>query len=302
MVNTLGKSLNHKPFPDRSIAVLGANGQLGQALMRAFGGAAVAFNRTHCDFLRRESIDSAVGSHPFLWVVNAVAYTNVDAAESHVDLCYEVNGTAVGYLAAACQRNGSRLLHVSTDYVFGGDLNRRVPYTELDSASPQSVYAKSKFAGEQAAKGCGHHLIVRTCGLYDVTSPACAVKNFCSAILAASVHRREISIVDDQCCTPTYVPHFVHAVALLMRNEARGIVHVVNEGQVTWFEFGSRLLRLAGVDRVVNPISSSQYASPATRPNYSVLDTTKFCDMTGCRLPSWEDGLAEFVDRLRSPT
>lgn len=289
--------MNHKAFPYRSIAVLGSNGQLGRSLVRAFGDASVAFNRLECDLLSSESIVKAIGSGDFDWVINAAAYTNVDGAESDPKTCHLINDIAVKHVAAACQESGSKLLHISSDYVFGAEQSRVTPYAETDTPGPLSVYATSKLLGEYAAKACDRHLIIRTCGLYSASTAEGVTKNFCNTILAAASKRRELSVVDDQWCTPTYVPHLVSAIESLMRGDAAGIFHVTNQGQTNWYEFASRLLHLAGSSVHVKAIDSSGYPLPARRPGYSVLAIAKFEEFTGASLPHWEDGLAEYVSQ-----
>ena len=289
-------------FNRGSIAVLGASGQLGHHLVSTLGDAVVPFTRLDCDLLSKASIEQALCSHHFEWVINAAAYTNVDGAESDPDTCLGINHLAVGHIAEICQRRGSKLVQVSSDYVFGGDLSRKTPHRETDPTAPQGVYATSKLLGEQAAKLCDHHLILRTCGLYAAQNANGTFKNFCNTILAASLKRSELSIVNDQWCTPTYVPHLVSAIETLIKMNASGTYHVVNEGQTNWYAFGSRLLSLAGIKTPVIPISSAEYRSAVIRPQYSVLDTSKFVSDTGRSLPTWEEGLAQYVRQQPLPS
>jgi dTDP-4-dehydrorhamnose reductase len=301
-VNTSGSSLITKPFPYRSIAIFGAGGQLGRALSRSFGVAAVSFDRSKCDFLDPQAIHAALKSERFEWAINTAAYTNVDGAESDAKNCNAINHSAVELLADTCQQSGIRLLQISTDYVFGGPAGRRIPWKESDPTNPEGVYATSKLLGEHAARKCTDHLILRTCGLYDAPSLDGKVRNFCNTILAASEKRNELSIVNDQWCTPTFVPHLVDAVRLLLQSEARGLVHVVNEGATNWFEFGCRLLQLDGKATIVNPISSEQYGAVAKRPAYSVLDTSHYQSLVGETLPHWEDALEAYIRQRRETT
>jgi dTDP-4-dehydrorhamnose reductase len=275
--------------------VLGAGGQLGRALVASLGDAAAPFTRTQCDLLVEASVRNAVASHPFEWVINAAAFTDVDGAEAKREQCMIINHVAVKWIAESCQRQGSKLIQISSDYVFGGDLSRQTPYREDDAPNPQSVYANSKFLGEQVARCCDHHLILRTCGLYSPQNAEQSIKNFCNTIINAAQKRSQLSIVNDQWCTPTYVPHLVDAIEALMKQDAAGTFHVVNEGHTNWYEFGRQLLALAGIPTPVIPICSADYPAVATRPSYSVLDTSKFVAATGNPLPTWEEALAHYV-------
>ena len=288
-----------KLFPYRKIAILGAGGQLGRSLSRAFGDAAVPFDRFHCNLLHAESIQNALTTETFDWVINAAAYTNVDGAESDAANCDAINHRAVKLIADICERSGARLLQISTDYVFSGEVSRSQPFKESDLPNPCGVYAKSKLLGEEAAARCREHLILRTCGLYDVPSDDGKVRNFCNTILAASEKRDELSIVNDQWCTPTFVPHLVGAIKRLMERDVRGLVHVVNEGVTNWYEFGRRLIELVGKSTRVHPISSAEYPAAAKRPAYSVLDTSHYQSLVGDALPSWEEALQAYVSQRR---
>ncbi len=300
MANTSGSSLKpSRTFAARNIAIIGASGQLGHRLAHAWGDAAVAFTRDECDLNSSASVRQAIHSQRFEWVINTAAYTNVDGAESEPELCNAINHHGVELLANECQRSGSKLIQISTDYVFGGDPQHRVPYLETDTPAAQGVYAKSKLAGEFAASQCDRHLILRTCGLYDVPNPQARCKNFCNTILKVAETRKELAIVDDQWCTPTYVPHFVEAIGELMQTDASGIVNVVNTGSATWYQVGCELIKQAGLSTLVRAIDSSQYPAAAARPAYSVLDSTKYRRITEQSLPTWREAITAYIERRR---
>ncbi len=229
-------------------------------------------------------------------VINCAAWTAVDAAEREPDACRLVNTAAVERLAATCNAIDAVLVQVSTDYVFGSDTSRRTPYKETDATGPVNEYGASKLAGEQAAATAARHLIIRTCGLY-AAGPRGPVRgrNFADTMLALAAERDELRIVADQHCTPSFVPHVTSGILQLVTCEATGLFHVVNSGSTTWHGFASELFDAAGIELTLQPIPTTDYPTPARRPTYSVLDTTKFAATTGSRLPSWRSGIAAYL-------
>jgi dTDP-4-dehydrorhamnose reductase len=229
-------------------------------------------------------------------VINCAAWTAVDAAEHESDACRLVNAAVVEQLAAACNAIDAVLVQVSTDYVFGRDAHRQSPYAETDATGPVNEYGASKLAGEQAAATAARHLIVRTCGLYSA-GPDGPVRgrNFADTMLALATQRDELKIVDDQHCTPSFVPDVAEGILQLLALDATGLFHLVNSGSTTWYGFASELFRAAGIDMTLKPIPTSDYPTPARRPAYSVLDTAKFTATTGSRPPSWQSGIAAYL-------
>lgn len=278
-----------------TILVTGAAGQLGGELCRQLGNESVGVDRQSCDLRDAAAISSLFDRFPVSAVINAAAYTQVDRAETDASICWEVNVTAVERLTLECARRNLPLVQISSDYVFGGDASRRSPYLETDSPAPQGVYARSKLAGEQAAARNPRHLIVRTCGLY-LRSPAGPIrgKNFVDTMLVLARDRSTLRIVNDQWCTPSYVPHVAQAIAYLLRREAWGTFHVVNQGATTWFDFAAEIFRLAELPMELVPISAAEYGAPAPRPGYSVLSTAKYHALGGPPLPDWRAGLASY--------
>lgn len=207
-----------------------------------------------------------------------------------------VNVAGVGELAAACNTIEAMFVQVSTDYVYGADTSRMVPYTETDATGPVNEYGASKLAGEQAAATATRHLIVRTCGLYSVGNKGpVRGRNFADTMLALAAERDEFRIVDDQHCTPSFVPHVAAGILRLLGRQAAGLFHVVNTGATTWHAFARELFRAAGMTVTLHPIPSSEYPRPATRPGYSVLNTTKFSQETSDVIPAWQAGIEEYV-------
>jgi dTDP-4-dehydrorhamnose reductase len=236
-------------------------------------------------------------------VINAAAYTQVDRAEAEAEACFRVNAEAVKTLAEICRDLDCPLMQVSTDYVFGADRDRTTAYTESDRPGPINVYGASKLAGEAAARSWEKHFIVRTCGLYCV-SPAGPVrgKNFVDTMLVLSSDRSELRIVNDQRCTPSYVPHVARAMIRLLPTQRYGTFHVTNGGSATWLDFAAELFRQAGISMSLVPISTAEYAAPAPRAHFSVLDTSKFAALGVDDVPKWQDGIRDYLESLAGGT
>jgi len=233
-------------------------------------------------------------------VINCAAWTAVDAAESDPNACRLVNADAVGELAAACNAVDATLVQISTDYVFGADTSRTVPYTETDATGPVNKYGASKLAGEQAAATAARHMIVRTCGLYSAGDHGpVRGRNFADTMLALAAERDELRIVDDQRCTPSFVPHVAAGILRLLERQAQGSFHIVNSGATTWHGFATELFHVAGLTMTLRPIPTSEYPTPAMRPGYSVLGTGKFSGATGDDLPAWQTAVAEYVRAVK---
>jgi dTDP-4-dehydrorhamnose reductase len=288
------------------IAVTGANGQLGREVCRQVGAAAVPLTRKELDLRDPATVHAVILQLKPDLVVNCAAYTQVDQAEKEPEAARAVNALSVAELARACRALDIPLVQVSTDYVFGGPLGLRKPHSESEPTHPQGVYAQTKLEGEQAAATHGRHWIVRTCGLYAEPGHVEA-KNFVKTMLRLGAAGRPLRIVADQFCTPSYVPHVARAILFLARADrsgaagrpAYGVYHVVNSGSTNWFEFAAEVFRLAEMPISLGAISSAEYAAPAPRPSYSVLDTSRYEALGGPVMPSWQAALAEYFQRRR---
>jgi dTDP-4-dehydrorhamnose reductase len=252
---------------------------------------------------RQAVLDRLLEINPAV-IINCAAYTQVDKAESEPELARAVNAGAVENLAEVCRRLDSLLVQISTDYVFEGgrrkgEGGKQQPWTEEDLPSPRGVYARTKLEGERAAAKWEKHVIVRTCGLYARPSDENA-KNFVKTILRLADTRPELRVVNDQHCSPSYVPHVAQAVLFLADagERARGIYHITNRGETTWFDFASEILRLAGKNVPIVPITTAEFAAPSPRPSYSVLDTSKYHLLQGPEMPDWRAGLKEYFAEL----
>jgi dTDP-4-dehydrorhamnose reductase len=297
-----------------SILVTGSAGQLGAEICRLLGSEAAGVDIDTLDLTDRAAVHSEVRRLAPRAVIHCAAYTQVDQAESDVDRCRAVNVTAVETLALGCQELDIPLVQISTDYLFAGSTGLGRPWREDDPPAPKGVYAVTKYEGELAAAKWSKHLIVRTCGLYARPSNR-AAKNFVKTILRLAGSQPKLRVVDDQTCTPSYVPHVARALLFLLgsqlpspsgRGTGRegtpapwGIYNVTNRGETTWCGMAREIVRLAGLDVPVEPITTAQFAAPAPRPAYSVLDTSVYHRLGGPAMPDWKKALAEYFDELK---
>lgn len=273
---------------DGKILVVGCDGMLGQAFMRSRP-ALVGVNHAQMDVTSRNSIASLLEKIRPETVVNCSGYTDVDRAEAEPDRAFRINHIGVGLLAEACEKNGARLVHFSTDYVFNSE--RRIPYKEDEAPSPRGAYARSKYLGEAAAQSVhGRLLLVRTSWLFGHGG-----KNFVETILSLAESRPVLRVVNDQYGRPTLTDDLVAAVWKLLESNASGIFHVCNSGETNWRDFAREILRLAKISKVnVEAQTTAELGRPAPRPAYSVLDCSKFEKAFGA-LPPWTDALARYL-------
>ena len=248
-------------------------------------------------------------------VIHCAAYTQVDQAETDAARCRAVNVTVVETLAAACREHDIPLVQISTDYLFAASAGIGRPWREDDPPQPRGVYALTKYEGEQAAAAWKKHFIVRTCGLYCRPSHLTG-RNFVKTILRLAETQPKLRVVDDQTCTPSYVPHVARAILFLLGVQLPspsgraagsegtslpspsgrgaggegivpwGIYHVTNRGATTWCGFAREIVRLAGLEVPVEPITTAEFAAPSPRPAYSVLDTTAYHRLAAPRCPT----------------
>ena len=290
------------------IAVVGASGLLGSELRRQLAGEAHSLARPGFDLADAASVRRTLTELQPEAVINAAAYTDVDRAEAEPDLCRRINVAGVAALVEACRSIGCPLVQVSTDYVFGGDhgsgttadADRDVPYRETDAPNPRGVYAASKRDAELIAAEYPRHLIVRTAGLFGPTDSTDTARpgrrrHFVETMLALGRQRGSLRVVADQRLSPSYTQHVARAILWLLRSSARGTYHVVNAGEATWLELAAEAFRLANLDVTLTPITAAEYAAPAPRPRYSVLDCGKYAALGGPPLPKWQAALAEYL-------
>ena len=294
------------------ILLLGADGQLGYELHRAFAplGNVLPYTysgklagRQSCgqvDFMQAGAVEALVREHRPGPVLNAVAHTAVDRAEDEPETSQRINADAVAELAEACRKGDAQLVHYSTDYVFDGKGKR--PIREDDATGPINVYGSSKLAGEEAIRASGaRHRILRTAWVYGARG-----QNFLRTALRLAPERDELRIVNDQVGSPTPARWLAVATALSLigRPDAEGTWHVVADGECSWHEFAKAIYGDALVAGVIARapkligIPSSEYPTKARRPAYSRLDTSKFERDFGLHMPDWRVGLREIIGEI----
>lgn len=279
------------------IAVTGARGQLGGELCRQLGAKAVGLDLPEFDLLDYDGVRRTLLQMRPSAIVHAAAYTAVDRAEEDAERCFAVNATATGVLTEVARELDCPLLYVSTDYVFGGEPHRTEPFRENDPASPQGVYARSKYEGELKVLMWEKHFIVRTCGLYGRLGPN-SPGNFVETMIRLGQTGRVLRVVDDQYCTPSYVVHVARAIGYLLSTSMYGTFHIVNDGFTTWYRFAREIFAILNQPVEIVPITTEEYGAKAPRPRFSVLDTSKYQRFVDAPpLPHWKDALAEYLQQ-----
>jgi dTDP-4-dehydrorhamnose reductase len=271
------------------VAIFGASGLLGRALMREWSGdEVVGLTSQDADIRDAAQVQSAIqGTRP-QWVVLAAAYTDVDGAESNPDRALSVNRDGALNVAQAAKQAGARLLFLSSDYVFDG--KKKSPYETGDARNPLGVYARSKAEAEtRLLEVLPDVCIARTSWLFGVGG-----RCFPDTILKLAANRPALDVVDDQRGGPTYCIDLARAIIELCRKNATGIVHATNAGECSWFEFARAIVSEAGLTTEVRPISTQQMPRPAPRPAYSVL-SAKSLKSWGVQMPTWQDALQRYL-------
>jgi dTDP-4-dehydrorhamnose reductase len=276
------------------VAIFGASGLLGKSLMREWTeGAVVGFSSRDVDIRDASAVRAIVEKTEPERVVLAAAYTDVDGCEKNPDLAFAVNRDGAANVVEAAKETGASLLYLSSDYVFDG--KKGSPYETDDARHPQSVYGRSKAEAEvRLLELMPESCIVRTSWLYGVGG-----KCFPDTILKLAASRATLDVVNDQRGCPTYSVDLARAIIRLCRESARGIVHVTNAGDCTWFEFASAIVQQAGLATTVRPVSSEQMARPAPRPAYSVL-SPKSLQPFKIEMPAWDDALRRYLQQRNS--
>lgn len=281
---------DHRP---KALILGGHTGLLGQALMEAVqakGWLAIPLGRDDIKLDDSENIQAVIQKHNPDFIFNAVAWTNVDGAEDQVQDAHAVNRAIPAMLGRAVKGSTIHLIHFSTDFVFDG--KKRSPYTEDDTTGCLSVYGQSKLEGELALEALDlqNCCILRTAWLFGPHKT-----NFVQKIVELCKNRSDINVVHDQIGSPTYTPDLAEASVALAAKRAQGIFHVANAGQASWCELASEAVTLAGLHAIVHAIPSSDWPQKATRPSYSVLDTSRFTQVTGMTLRPWPQALREYI-------
>ena len=279
----------------RPFLITGSYGQLGRALLAEAGARGIAAEGRDVDTIDitdRAAVISWITETGPLVVINCAAYTAVDDCEDHEKEAQAVNATAVAHLADACKTSGSKLIQISTDYVFDG--TAATPYREDEPVTPASAYGRTKLLGEQAARTANDHLIVRTAWLYGLGG-----RHFVGAIQRQiEAGYQHLRVVADQFGSPTFCDDLAAAILDLAAIGATGTVHATNTGITSWHGFATEIARQLGARIEVVPVTTDEFPRPARRPAYSGLDTARLEKLIGHRLPSWQDALKRYLESV----
>ena len=293
-----------------NILVTGANGQLGNEIRILTGDSrhnyiytdvveAEGNRTTMLDITNADEVKAMVANHNIDVIINCAAYTNVDAAEDNEALAEKLNSEAPAILANAMAETGGLLVHISTDYVFGGD-PYNTPCREDQKGTPTGVYGATKLRGEQriTASGC-KYLIIRTAWLYSEFG-----KNFVKTMLNLTSTKPQLKVVFDQTGTPTYAYDLAKAIVEIVESKKyvgnEGIYHYSNEGVCSWYDFTKIIAEMAGhTECDIQPCHSSEFPSKVVRPSYSVLDKSKIKAVFGLTIPYWTDSLRICIQNIK---
>lgn len=287
-----------------NILVTGSTGQLGQSIMSiASGYTDYKFffaNREHLDLSNEVSINDFFEKKKFDIIINCAAHTSVDKAESEFELANQVNHLAVQQIAAIAKQNKTKLIHISTDYVFSGKHYR--PYLETDEIGPHNVYGKTKLNGDKSIEKIlkTNAIIIRTSWVYSEYG-----NNFVKNMLKLGSDLENISIIFDQVGTPTYANDLAKAIMSIIQSAefnqaafATDIYHFSNEGVCSWYDFAKIIFELTEIECLVSPIETKDYPTPATRPHYSVLNKSKIKQRYNLTIPHWRESAKKCLAKL----
>lgn len=284
-----------------NILVTGANGQLGNCMCKAAKNSTDNYIFTdvaELDITDADAVKKMISDKDIKVIINCAAYTNVEKAEIDREFAETLNARAVRNLADALKDNEGTLIHISTDYVFGGSVGN-TPRTEDEPVNPTGVYGLTKLHGEQQIAESGvKALIFRTAWLYSEYG-----KNFVKTMMGLTSSKPQLKVVFDQVGTPTYAQNLAdaifHIVEHRLTDENEGIYHYSNEGVCSWYDFTKAIASITGnKDCDIQPCHSDEFPSPVTRPSYSVLDKTKFKNTFGMKVPYWTDSLKKCISNL----
>ena len=281
--------------------LLGPNGQLGHDILHAHEESGERFDllplaRDKLDVTAPGAVERVLDSLDFDILVNCAAYTKVDEAEDDANSAFVVNAHAVQAMARACAAKRARFVHISTDYVFGGDIARDRPLREDDPAAPVNVYGASKAMGETLARLASDDVVIlRVASLFGVAGASGKGGNFVETMIRAGREKGVLRVVDDQIMSPTATADVARLVLRVLADGCPpGLYHAVNGDAASWFDFACEIVRRAGIATAVTPCTSAEYPTRAARPRYSALDNTKVSAAFG-PLPPWQDALDRYL-------
>jgi dTDP-4-dehydrorhamnose reductase len=280
--------------------LLGPNGQLGtdiQAANLRSGGSLsiVPVGRSTLDLSDINNTSEFLLNQDFQCLINCSSYHKTDEVERNAQTAFTINAHLVQEIAQVCRRKNARLMHISTDYVFGGQ-PRSKPLTELDCKAPINVYGASKGMGEDLALVTGANVwILRVASLFGIAGASGKGGNFVETMIRVAKEKGAVRVVSDQMMSPTATKDVADAIVTMIKKDvAPGIWHVVNSGSATWYQFAKQIIDRSGLTASVTPIESTEFPTTARRPAYSVLDNSKACNGIGA-IRAWQDALDEYL-------
>lgn len=292
-----------------NILITGCNGQLGAELTKILssgdselGSIPICYKNSGVtsvdidtfDISNINAVTDFFSNQSFDIIINCAAMTNVDACETNFETAMKANAVGPRNLAQAAAKSDCKLVHVSTDYVFSGNSDR--PYREWDIPAPNTVYGKSKLLGEQyVTQVCPKAFIVRTSWLYGYTG-----NNFVKTIIRLAREKGNVKVVVDQRGNPTNAADLAHHILRIAASEYYGIYHCTGEGECSWFDFASEIVRLSGIPCEVSPCTTAEFPRPARRPAYSSLDNLMLRCTVGDEIRHWKEAIACFIKHIES--
>jgi len=283
------------------VVLLGPNGQLGHDIVRAHSEAGEPFElipmaRDQLDVATTEAIERVLSGLDFDALVNCTSYHKTDEVEDNATQAFAINAHAVQSMAQVCAAKHARLIHISTDYVFGGDVTRTQPLREDDPTAPVNVYGASKAMGETLSRlACNDVVVLRVASLFGVAGSSGKGGNFVETIIRIAREKGVLSVIDDQIMSPTGTADIADIVLRMLTDGcAPDLYNVVNTGTASWFDFASEIVRRAGINATVTPCPSEEYPTRAQRPRYSALDNNKVSTIFG-PMPQWQDALERYL-------
>jgi len=283
----------------KRILITGGNGQLAQCIKD------ISKTSTELEFIftdveelditNLEEVSSFFDKNKIDYCINCAAYTAVDKAEEESEIAYKVNAEGPRNLAVACQKNEATLLQISTDFVFDGE--KSTPYIEEDKANPISVYGASKLKGEELiTQNLERYFIIRTAWLYSEHGA-----NFMKTMLRLGAEREELSVVADQKGSPTYAKDLAEVLMKIVNEESKkyGLYHYSNRGETSWYGFAQAIFEAAEIQIRLKAIATEAYPTPAKRPKFSVMSTSKISAAFDVKIPTWKESLKRALQNLK---
>lgn len=285
--------------------LIGYSGQLGSEIIKIINDRKsflqhenfvfIKVNSSKLDIVNKDSVLSYINDTKPNIIINCAAYTNVDQAEEDYEKAFQVNSLGARNLAIAAESVGAKLIHISTDYVFDGKgvivNDKKVPYREYDIPNPINVYGKTKLLGENYVREfCSRYFIIRTSWLYGENG-----NNFVKTILKLAKEKGKLQVVNDQIGNPTNAEDLAIHILKIAFTDEYGIYHCTGNGIASWYDFACKIVEYAGIDCIVEPVTSEQFVRKAKRPSYSCLDNMMLRNTIGDRMRNWEEALYDFI-------